>query len=360
MGFSYRSRYMIRMSENRLMPAEWSQDVASVLLAYPHASTDWAYMLDEARECFNNIIRAVIETAGLTAIVVTPDAAETRRNLPSDLPDDRLCIIEVPTDDTWARDFGPITVEENGSKILVDFQFNGWGLKFASANDNLINLRAKESGLYTFPLENRRSFILEGGSIESDGCGTLLTTTECLMSPNRNGGNTRDEIEAYLKDTLGADRILWLNHGYLEGDDTDSHIDTLARFADEHTIVYVKSYIHDDRHNEELMKMEAELRKFRTADGSPYNLIGLPLPDPIYDEDGMRLPATYANFLITPNAILLPTYGQPKNDELALQMLKIAFPDHTIAGIDCNALIKQHGSLHCVTMQLHAGATAVC
>lgn len=352
---------MTKKSEKqRLMPAEWSKDVSSILLAYPHADTDWAYMLDEAQDCFNRIISAIINEAGLNAIIVTPDISDTRRRLPADLPKCRLFLAEIPTDDTWARDFGPITIEENDKKILVDFQFNGWGLKFPSANDNLINFRAKKSSIFTFPLENRRSFILEGGSVESDGRGTILTTTECLMSPNRNGGSSRDEIEKFLKETLGADRTLWLNHGFLQGDDTDSHIDTLARFADDHTILYVKSYIPEDIHNDELAKMEAELKEFKTPDGEPYNLIGLPLPDPIFDENGGRLPATYTNFLITPDTVLLPTYRQPQNDDLALQMMRMAFPDHKIIGIDCNTLIKQHGSLHCVTMQLHAGATAMC
>ena len=347
------------MPDTRIMPAEWSQDVASVLMAYPHENTDWAYMIDEARSCFNEIIKCIVEHAGLTVVIATPDSQATRKLIP-DLPKNKVFFVDVPTDDTWARDFGPITIEENGYKKFIDFQFNGWGLKFASANDNLINLRAKESGAYSLILENQRSFTLEGVSIESDGLGTILTTSECLLSPNRNGGKTREEIEESLKHILGAKRILWLNHGYLAGDDTDSHIDTLARFANENTILYVKSYIERDQHNEELEEMECELRNFRTADGQPYNLIGLPLPDPIYDENGERLPATYANFLITPKTILLPVYNQALNDQLAIQMMKIAFPDHEIIGIDCNALIRQHGSLHCVTMQMHAGATAIC
>lgn len=349
---------MTKMPETgRIMPAEWSNDVASVLIAYPHENTDWAYMLDEARSCFNQIINSIVEDAGLIAVVVTPDASATRNLLPS-LPANKVCLIELPTDDTWARDFGPITIAEGNIKKLVDFQFNGWGLKFASSNDNLVNMRAHACGAFTFPLENRRSFVLEGGSVESDGRGTIMTTSECLLSPNRNGGDTREEIEETLKETLGAERVLWLDHGYLAGDDTDSHIDTLARFANDHTILYVKSYVADDPHNDALERMEAQLRTFTTADGQPYNLIGLPLPDPIYDETGERLPATYANFLITPKAILMPVYGQPMNDELATQMMKIAFPDHKIVGIDCNALIKQHGSLHCVTMQMHVGSTA--
>lgn len=340
------------------MPAEWSEDVASVMIAYPHEGTDWGYMLDEARGCFNEIIKGITVEAGLHAVIVTPNIATTQLHLPQ-LPKGSFSFIEVPTDDTWARDFGAITVEEGGCKKLVDFQFNGWGLKFASANDNMVNMRASELGALTMELENRRSFVLEGGSIESDGRGTILTTSECLLSVNRNGGDSREEIETQLKDCLGSKRVLWLNHGFLAGDDTDSHVDTLARFANEHTILYVKSYLPDDIHNSELEKMESELRELVTADGQPYNLIGLPLPDAIYDEDGERLPATYANFLITPRAVLMPIYGQPMNDELATQMMRIAFPDHKIVGIDCNALIRQHGSLHCVTMQLHKGATAM-
>lgn len=335
------------------LPAEWESQEA-ILIAFPHERTDWAYMLDEARECFVNIISAIVDKAGLTAVVVTPEPDDVRKRL-SHLSSSRIIIAECPTDDTWARDFGPISLlgTDTASPLLLDFKFNGWGLKFRSCNDNLINMRLSASGLLKADRRNHLGFVLEGGSIESDGCGTILTTSECLLSPNRNGNLSRSQIEKYLLKAFGARKILWLDHGFLKGDDTDSHIDTLARLAPRNTIYYVKCDDPADPHFKALEAMERQLSTFTDADGSPYNLIGLPLPDPIYDpDDGTRLPATYANFLITPRAILLPVYGQPRKDKLAEMMMKIAFPVHAIVTIDCRALIRQHGSLHCVTMQL--------
>jgi len=192
---------------------------------------------------------------------------------------------------------------------------------------------------------------LEGGSIESNGKGTILTTSQCLLSKNRNGGYSQEEIEEQLKSFFGANRILWLDHGYMAGDDTDSHVDTLARFAPNDTIVYVATNNPNDEHYEELAKMEAQLKSFRTENGDNYKLIPVPLPSPIYDEDDLRLPATYANFLICNGFVAVPTYGQPDNDKAAMEAIAKAFPGRKIVGIDCNALIKQHGSLHCVTMQ---------
>lgn len=208
------------------------------------------------------------------------------------------------------------------------------------------------TGLLRGRYSNELSFVLEGGSIESDGQGTLMTTSQCLLSPNRNGAMSRDEIEEYLKSRFGLDRVLWLDYGALEGDDTDSHIDTLARLTPNDTILYVGTDDVTDSHYDELNKMKLQLQSFVTASGQPYNLIELPLPDAVYDEEGNRLPATYANFLIMNHSILMPVYRQPQKDELAAQIIKIAFPDHQVVKIDCSVLIKQHGSLHCVTMQV--------
>ena len=191
--------------------------------------------------------------------------------------------------------------------------------------------------------------LLEGGSIESDGKGTLLTTVECLSSVNRNEYLQNEELIANLKDVFGFERILWLQNGYLAGDDTDSHVDTLARFCSEDTIAYVQCTDESDEHFEELRAMEQELQAFRQADGKPYRLIPLPMADCV-EWEGERLPATYANFLIINGAVLLPYYDSPK-DELAKAALQQAFPDREIIGINCLPLIKQHGSLHCVTMQ---------
>lgn len=331
------------------LPAEWEPH-GTVMLSWPHKDTDWAPVLDEAIDCFVEIAKAIAREE--TLIVVAPDVEEPRRVLDCEKLPNRILYLTVPTNDTWARDFGPITVERDGNPVICDFKFNGWGLKFPADKDNLITRAMCNAGLLRGRYSNELSFVLEGGSIESDGQGTLMTTSQCLLSPNRNGAMSRDEIEEYLKSRFGLDRVLWLDYGALEGDDTDSHIDTLARLAPNDTILYVGTDDVTDSHYDELNKMKLQLQSFVTASGQPYNLIELPLPDAVYDEEGNRLPATYANFLIMNHSILMPVYRQPQKDELAAQIIKIAFPDHQVVKIDCSVLIKQHGSLHCVTMQV--------
>lgn len=331
------------------LPAEWESHGA-VMLSWPHKDTDWAPVLDEAIDCFVEIAKAIAREE--TLIVVAPDVEEPRRVLDCEKLPNRILYLTVPTNDTWARDFGPITVERDGNPVICDFKFNGWGLKFPADKDNLITRAMCNTGLLRGRYSNELSFVLEGGSIESDGQGTLMTTSQCLLSPNRNGAMSRDEIEEYLKSRFGLDLVLWLDYGALEGDDTDSHIDTLARLTPNDTILYVGTDDVTDSHYDELNKMKLQLQSFVTASGQPYNLIELPLPDAVYDEEGNRLPATYANFLIMNHSILMPVYRQPQKDELAAQIIKIAFPDHQVVKIDCSVLIKQHGSLHCVTMQV--------
>ena len=231
-------------------------------------------------------------------------------------------------------------------------------MKFAADKDNLITTRLALKGRLNAEYVNRMGFVLEGGSIETDGHGTLLTTAECLLSPNRNGEMNEEEIRKYLADNLGLTHQLWLRHGGMAGDDTDSHIDTLARLAPHDTILYTGSTDREGHTVESLAMMREGLADMRTRAGNPFNLIELPLPSPIYDENGMQLPATYANYLVSPDMICLPVYGQPANDLLAEQTFKIVYPDHEIIPVDCRALIKQHGSLHCVTMQLPAGAVS--
>lgn len=334
--------------------AEWEPQGA-VMMALPHAATDWNYILSEVRECYVRLIEAM-NSEGVNVILLAcskEDAEELHLN---PVNPDRLKIIVAPYNDTWTRDYGPLAVERGDRSRSLDFGFNGWGLKFASDKDNLINLHLREKYvILPEQYRNERDFELEGGSVETDGEGTLMTTTRCLTSPNRNGGKSKEEIAEILRNRLGIDHILWLDYGALAGDDTDSHIDTLARLAPNNTILFTGCRNVDDEHFEELLKMRAQLTLFRNKEGEPYNLVELPLPDPIYDEEGNRLPATYANYLVTDNVIFLPTYAQPANDQLAEMTLRIAFPDHKVVGIDCRALIKQHGSLHCATMQLHSG-----
>lgn len=329
------------------MPAEWEKQ-SFVQLTFPHAETDWAYMLDEVTTCFVNIAREIVKKEKL--LVVCADEKLVREKL-SELNQDNIIYAEIPSNDTWARDHGGITIIKDEKTEVIDFTFNGWGMKFASNLDNQITKRLFEKNIFPkdFNYKNRLKFVLEGGSIESNGKGTILTTSECLLSENRNN-LSKKKIEKKLKKYLGANHFLWLNHGYLAGDDTDSHIDTLARFCSENTIAYVKCDDETDEHYAELKLMEKELLSFSPLGGGGYSFIPLPMADAVYDENGERLPATYANFLIINGAVLMPTYNSPK-DEIAKSQLQKAFPDREIVGIDCTALIKQHGSLHCVTMQ---------
>ena len=331
---------------NKIFPAEWAPQ-RFVQLTWPHADTDWAYMLDEVQACFKNIAREVAKRQQL--LIVAPDVEDVRRQIADEVNMTNVTLVELPSNDTWARDHGGITIFEDGKPVVLDFQFNGWGLKFPSDKDNLITERLHRGGHLFGELRNCRNFVFEGGSIESDGEGTLLTTSECLLSPNRNATMTREEIEAYLLDTFGAKQLLWLDHGYLAGDDTDSHIDTLARLCPNDTILYVKCEDESDEHYEALLRMEEQLTTFRTLAGEPYRLIALPMARPAFEDDE-RIPATYANYLIINGAVLVPTYNT-ELDAVALAQVQKAFPNHEIVGVDCRELIRQHGSLHCVTMQ---------
>ncbi|MEN9918779.1 MAG: hypothetical protein RL662_1215 [Bacteroidota bacterium] len=331
-------------------PSEWHHQSA-IQLTWPHQETDWNYILEEISACYVNIARIILKYQKL--IIVCPDINLVKRELGEVACNSaNLILVELPTNDTWARDHAGISVlDEQGKKYILDFTFNGWGLKFAAHLDNQLNrgLFAKKIFKSDVNYINRKDFVFEGGAIESDGKGTLLTTTECLMSPNRNSALSKDEIECFLRTTFGATRILWLDHGYLAGDDTDSHIDTLARFCDEDTISYVKCDDVADEHYGALLQMEQQLQSFVNNEDKPYNLIALPMADEVWFE-GERLPATYANFLIMNDIVLLPFYNSPK-DKLAQYQLEIAFPSRKIIGVDCLPIIKQHGSLHCITMQ---------
>jgi agmatine deiminase len=337
---------------NLRLPAEWEiQD--GVLMAWPHEGTDWAYMLDDVRPVFVEIIKNI--TRFERVILTAPNVSSASEYLIKyGINLDKVKICEVQNNDTWARDFGPVTVFFNNKPTLLDFGFNGWGLKFPANLDNIISKRLKQLGVL-LPKLNTIGFILEGGSIESDGLGTILTTAECLLSPNRNPQLNRGEIEQALSSLVGAKRVLWLNNGFLAGDDTDSHIDTLARICPDNTIIYQACDNPLDEHFESLKLMESELKEFTAPDGTYYRLIPLPWPKARFDEQAHRLPATYANFLIINGAVLVPTYQDPENDQKALECFKPAFPGREIIGIDCLPLLEQHGSLHCITMQLPQG-----
>ena len=305
--------------------AEWEPQ-SMVQLTWPHKDTDWAPILSEITAVYEEMAREIAKREPL--LIVAPE--------------------EFISNDTWARDHGFITVEDHGELVLLDFCFNGWGEKFEAALDNAINRHLYEQGLVRGTYEDHLDFVLEGGSIESDGKGTVFTTTCCLMAPHRNQPLTQAQIEDRLKQYLGAERIVWINHGSLIGDDTDGHIDTLVRICPDDTLLYIGA----DADHPDLLAMEEELRTLRTIDGRPYRLLQLPLPRPIYDGDD-RLPATYANYLVINGAVLVPTYAQPDLDAEALRTIALAYPDREIVPIDCRPVIRQHGSLHCCTMQYY-------
>ena len=307
------------------LPAEWEPQWG-VQLTWPHANTDWAPMLDEIIATYREMAREI----------------EKR---------EELLVVGEPSNDTWARDHGFITlVDDQGHARLLDFCFNGWGEKFPAELDNAINRRLYDEGKVKGEYVDCLDFVLEGGSIESDGKGTVFTTSCCLLAPHRNQPMTKEQIEEHLKQELHAERIVWINHGSLTGDDTDGHIDTLVRICPDDTLLYMGCDNPDDEQYEELHLMEEELKTFRTIESKPYRLLKLPMPRPIIFE-GERLPATYANFLVINGAVLCPTYAQPDLDAEALRLIGEAFPEREIVGIDCRSIIKQHGSLHCCTMQ---------
>ncbi|AMV71780.1 agmatine deiminase family protein [Desulfuromonas carbonis] len=340
---------------NLRLPAEWEEQ-DGILLAWPHPDSDWAPWLFDVEPVFIAIAAAASRYCQVLIVAPQPGL------IPARLEDagarmERLRLATLPTNDTWARDFGPITVLAEGKPLLLDFGFNGWGLKFPADRDNQVTRRLAEAG-YFGQLERRvPGLVLEGGSIESDGNGLFLTTAECLLGPNRNPHLDRQGLEGELQRWLGASHILWLENGYLAGDDTDSHIDTLARLCPDNTIVYVSCPDPEDEHHAALGRMAMELQHLRNAAGEPFRLLALPWPQPIYDAAGNRLPATYANFLVLNGAVLVPTYADPA-DAVALAIIGQAFPGRDVIGIDCRPLLLQHGSLHCVTMQLPAGVLA--
>ncbi len=342
----------------RLLPEWHPQD--AVQLTWPSPESDWAHMLERIEATLEAMVVAI---ARYQDVLVSVSDTATRTHLARrfaclGVPSRRLHLVVAESDDTWTRDHGPLAVEENDTLRLHDYVFTGWGGKFSAARDNTLTRRLADTGVYACPV-SERGLVLEGGALESDGADTLLTTEACLLNPNRNPGLDRQAVEDWLHEDFGVTRVLWLAHGHLEGDDTDSHVDTLARFCDPATIAYVRCDDERDPHYPALAAMETELKALRRRDGEPYRLVPLPWPAACFDPvDGHRLPATYANFLIINGAVLVPTYGDAA-DTRALTALAGAFPGRDIIPIDCLSVIRQHGSLHCLTMQLPQGSLGI-
>ena len=320
-----------------------------VLLAWPHDGTDWADNLGDAEATYTALAKAILERENLLVICRDADhEGHIRQCLEDAGASARLHLLQRPYNDTWARDFGPIAIQDDGQTALLDFTFTGWGNKFDARLDNALNSTLP----WRVPLK-REALVLEGGALDTDGQGLLLTTSQCLLNPNRNPALDRDALTRALATRLGIREIAWLEHGDLEGDDTDAHVDTLARFCDANTVAYVQCSDPGDSHFHSLSAMEAELQGL--AERHDWKLVALPHASPQHHrQEGYRLPATYANFLIINGAVLVPVYDCD-TDEQALSQLRGAFPERDVIGIPCRSLIEQHGSLHCITMQLPEG-----
>ncbi len=338
-------------------PAEWEAQ-AGILLAWPHGDTDWAANLSAVEGCYRELIHSIL---GFEDVYLIVSSAEVRSRATEVLGRSvgmfpgSLHWIELPYNDTWLRDSGPITLLDGRRPRWLDFRFTGWGDKFESGLDDAIPAGLAAHALFADVPHQRVDFAVEGGAVETDGAGTLLATWTCLA--RRHPGKTRPEVERILADTLAVDRFLWLAHGELAGDDTDAHIDTLARFAAPDRIVYQGCESPSEPHFAALEAMAAELAAFQTRQRQPFELFALPFAPPIYADDGRRLAASYANFLIVNGGVLMPGYDVD-TDLDAFEVLQAAFPDHDVVIVPCRALIEQNGSLHCVTMQLPEGVVA--
>jgi agmatine deiminase len=334
-------------------PAEWHPQQA-IQITWPHKETDWAWVINEAHAFYYKLARAILMFQNLIISVPTNALKRELQNAFKGNP--HQCFIYVcPSNDTWTRDHGPVSVFNGSLLQILDYQFNGWGNKFNAELDNQITTNLYKQGAYTCDSMLNSDFILEGGSIETDGQGTLLTTKQCLLNTNRNPDYSRHQIESLFTKQLGCTNILWLDHGNLIGDDTDAHIDTLARFIPNNGIIFQGCQDPLDPHYQSLNKMKGQLKTFKNSCDQPYTLHELPLPSAIYESSNsnpkQRLPASYANFLIANKAIFLPIYNVPQ-DTIAIEILKKALPNHKIMPIDCTLLIRQYGSLHCITMQI--------
>ena len=339
------------------MPAEWYPQ-SGVQLTWPHARTDWKPYLEEINKVFIELTKAIAQRE--IVLIVTPNSDEVKELLIQKIGIELLHNVrfhQCDTNDTWARDHSAITLVGRDTnrgfgvkKCLLNFRFNGWGEKFAANKDNEITHNIYCDKVLNADIENHTDFVLEGGAIESDGEGTVFTTSQCMLAPHRNQPLARTDIEQRLKTTLRAERIVWIEHGQLIGDDTDGHIDTIVRTAPNQTLVYMGCEDKQDEQYEDFKALEQQLKRLTTIDGKPYKLLKLPMPHAIFDGKE-RLPATYANYLIINGAVICPTYGQLENDKTAQLIIAKAYPNCDIIPIDARTVIRQHGSLHCLTMQ---------
>jgi agmatine deiminase len=332
------------------MPAEWAPHRAT-WLSWPHNLETWPKQLETVREIWVRMIQALADGEEVSLLV---DDDRTRHDVAARLnevgaPMENISILRIPTVDVWMRDYGPTFVTRAGSEnqlALNDWIFNAWGRKYAAYEDD--DRVAKDiASLMKVPVFNH-SVVLEGGSIEVNGAGTCLITEQCLLNQNRNPHMTREEIEQFLKSTLGVSHLIWLGRG-IAGDDTDGHIDDIARFVNPTTVACGLEGNPGDENHVPLRENYERLRDARDQHGNKLAVVTLPCPAPVHD-DGSRLPASYANFYIANEVVLVPIFDDP-NDRKALGILQELFPKRRVMGLPCRAVVAGLGAIHCVTQQ---------
>ncbi|WP_395338065.1 agmatine deiminase family protein [Ningiella sp. W23] len=323
------------------MLPEWAQQEA-VVLAWPHMQTDWQEWIDEVRKTYLQLIEAINHCSALVILLCPEDELGLVKSMVS--MNAKVLLVQVDYNDTWTRDYVFITCESANGNVPVNFNFNGWGEKFDASKDNKVNTLL--SKLCRQDLINHAA-VLEGGAVEIDQNQMLMSTSSCLLNPKRNSQLSLDDYGSLFESVLGARESHIFKHGHLEGDDTDGHIDTLARFTPLRSIVMQSAFNRPaDLHFKPLNALKAEIKNAFPG----FAIFELPLPE-IHNASGERLPASYANFLICNKGILAPIYQQ-EEDEQAIETLQKAFPNHEVIPIDCSSLVQQYGSLHCVTMQI--------
>jgi agmatine deiminase len=335
------------------MPAEWEPHEAT-WLAWPHNQDHWPGNFQPIPHVYCEIIRALVLSEKV--YVCVNDAA--MENSASELLErsnvalENVRFFQIPTDASWSRDHGPIFVrDENENLIATDWIFNAWGGKYPPWDrDDAVPQHVAR--ILELPLV-QPGIVLEGGSIDVNGKGTILTTEQCLLNPNRNPHLRRNQIEQYLQQYLGVTNILWLKEGIV-GDDTDGHVDDIARFVNARTVVCELEENNTDANCEILKRSFDNLKKMRDQDGAPLEVIAIPMPDAVMHE-GIRLPASYANFYIANRVVIVPTFRCKKDDD-AIRILSGLFPNHKVIGIDCVDLVWGLGTLHCSTQQQPSGA----
>ncbi|NPA17538.1 MAG: agmatine deiminase family protein [Aquificae bacterium] len=335
------------------LPAEWEKHRGTIT-TYPQAYETFFDRLEEAKDTFIQMVKLIAEGE---KVYINVDNEKTKGEVEEklravDANRKNIRIFINPTNDAWCRDYCPIFVRENGKIVALKFRFNAWGEKYPYEKDQ----KAREVISRLLGIEKVDiDMVLEGGSIDTNGNGCLITTESCLLNPNRNPGMTKDDIEDVLKKYLGVEKILWLGSGIV-GDDTDGHVDDITRFVSEDTIVTVIEKDRNDPNYQPLMENFERLKLFTDINGKPFRVVTLPMPEPVYyqyptSDKPERLPASYANFYITNKYVIVPLFNC-RYDEQAIEILQKLFPDRKVVGLYAYDIIVGLGGFHCLTMQV--------